>query len=96
MRPVAVALAAALLLCTSAGLADRTAVPETPEGLTIPELVARLEAAGYRQFVSVESDQRKIVVEAETPSGQPRTIMYWITTGRTLVLPQDGPGEGDG
>lgn len=75
--------------------ADSLSEPDLARGLTIPELVAGLEAAGYNDFDSVRSDQRQIVVEADAPDGTPSVVKYWPETGRILATRQDAAGDGE-
>lgn len=82
------------LWTAAAGAADLPEPPRVPAGLTIPELVAELEKAGYSRIDGAESNERSIVLSAETPEGRAATVKYLKMTG-TLVIVGDAPTDAD-
>jgi len=87
----------ALILFASAATADD--LPDPPPvaaGLTIPELVATLEKAGYSNFDAANSDERTIRLQTETPEGRGATVKYLKATGTVVIVREQTGMPGDG
>jgi len=97
-------LPALIFFASAAAADDLSDPPSVSAGLTIPELVAALEKAGYSKFDAAKSDERTIRLQTETPEGRGATVKYLKETGTMVIvreqtgMPENGadPSRKDG
>ena len=95
MKRDVLGLLAAALVFVAASVsvsAETNRLPKLESDLTIPELVVELEKRGFRNFDSIESGQRAIVVDVLTPDGDKVRLKYLSGTGG-VVLADGGEGQ---